>query len=123
MKKAVAILLVCLSLFFLFSCGDKISSKELELIIDTEKSEIGRITADLTLTDLVGEYTIYFGDMDGKIYEGFEPIMKANGGETVHFEKLSIPSACFSLIIVNDNGEKHTADINMNYCLLPEDEF
>ena len=120
MKKVLAILLVFMSLFFIFSCVGE--PKEPELIIDAEKSKICMITADLDLTDLVGEYTIYYGAIGGKVYEGEDPIMVVNGGEIIHLDNLYLPSACFSLIVVNDNGDKYVVSIDMKYCTLPEEE-
>ena len=124
MKKVLAILLLCVSLFCIFACNDdKIPTKNFNFTVDEANSDIGKLTADLTLTDLVGEYTIYYGDMYKRIDDDKEPIMKATGGETVHFDNLYIPSGCFSLIIANENGEEHIASIPMKYCSLPDDEF
>ena len=124
MKRILSVLLLCVSLFCIFACDDdKIPTKNLDLIVDEANSDIGTITANLTLTDLVGEYTIYYGDMQKRIDKDKDPIMKATGGETVHFDNLYIPSGCFSLIIANENGEEHIASIPMKYCSLPDDEF
>lgn len=121
MKKIITILLACMSIIYLLACGDE--NKKLELTLDEANSKEGQITADLTLTDLVGEYTIYYGDINKQIDSKNGPIMTVTGGETVHFEKLIIPAGCFSLIIANEKGERYTATIPMDYCSLPDEEF
>lgn len=121
MKKVLAILLVCMSIICLLACGPQ--EKEFILEIDKENSRIDQITADLNLTDLVGEYKIYYADMENEVYPGMEAIMTVKGGETVHFEKLNIPAACFNLIIKNDNGDTYLVNIPMEYCTLSDEEL
>lgn len=120
MKKIVSLILCMLTVFCLFSCGKE--SKTFDLLIDAEKSGPGYITADLTLEGLEGDYEIYYAQGNKK-YEGTEKIADAVGGGTVHFEKIFLPTMCSSLLIVNDEGERHKAEIPIGYVALPEDEF
>lgn len=130
MKKAFALLFASILIFCLVGCSDDtvpttdstnagttttndkvvnpdtppVKKEGLNLILDSSLSAGGFLVGELSIDKVSGEYTLYFGDSEGKALKGYTKIGTAKENEPFKADGLVIPPEAKSIIAVGENN-------------------
>ncbi len=119
MKKLICFMLILLSVFILVSC----TNKEIELNINKEQSQSGRLFGEVVIKIADNECDIFFGDESGNALEGYTKIGTREAGKSFILNGVVIPPDAKSIVAQVQEGNTVHCTIPEKYLLKKEDAF